>query len=94
MATNPGTEAASLTVTLLDGTSVVESQEVTVNPGNSVQVPMTTGTAAQLTTTSPDLRLTTLVTAVNGVTGLGVAAWGPGGPGAIEVTPRLDPNLG
>jgi hypothetical protein len=94
VATNPGTEAASLTVTLLDGTSVVESQEVTVNPGTSVQVPMTTGTAAQLTTTSADLRLTTLVTAVNGVTGLGVAAWGPGGPGAIEVTPTLDPNLG
>lgn len=94
VATNPGTEAASLTITLLNGTSVVESQEVTVKGGTSAQVPMTTGTAAQLTTTSADLRLTTLVTAVNGVAGIGVAAWGPGGPGAIEVTPTLDPNLG
>jgi len=54
---------------------------------------MTTGTAAQLTTTSPDLRLTTLVTTLNGVTGLGIAAWGPGGPGAIDVTPTLEPTL-
>lgn len=94
VATNPGSEAASLTVTLLNGTSVVESQEVTVKPGTSTQVPMTTGTAAQLTTTSADLRLTTLVTAMDGATGLGVAAWGPGGPRAIEVKPTLDPNLG
>lgn len=93
VATNPGTEPATLTVTLLNGTSVVESQDVTVNPGTSTQVPMTTGTAAQLTTTSPDLRLTTLVTTLNGVTGLGVAAWGPGGPGAIDVTPTLEPTL-
>ncbi len=93
VATNPGTEDASITVTLLNGDSVVESQDITVKPGTSTQVPMTTGTAAQLTTSSADLRLTTLVTAVNGVTGLGIAAWGPGGPGAIQVTPRLDPNL-
>lgn len=93
VATNPGTQTASVAVILLDGSSVVETQTLTVNPGTTLQVPITSGTAAQVTTSSPDLRLTTLITASGGVNGLGVAAWGPGGPGAAELTPTLDPHL-
>ena len=59
----------------------------------TLQVPLTTGTAVELTTDSTDLRLSTLVTTLGGVTGLGVAAWGPGGPGQADVSPTLDPNL-
>jgi P pilus assembly chaperone PapD len=93
VASNPGTATASLDVTLRDGTSVVDQQTVTVAPGTTLQVPLTTGTAVELTTDSPDLRLTTLVTTLNGVSGIGVAAWGPGGPGEANVSPTLDPNL-
>ncbi|HET7724947.1 MAG TPA: DUF5719 family protein [Propionibacteriaceae bacterium] len=93
VASNPGSEAAPLRVTLRNGASLVDTQSVTVEPGSSVQVPMTTGTAAELATDSPDLRLATVVTKLGSVTGIGVAAWGPGGPGDIEVAPRLDPNL-
>ncbi len=93
VASNPGSSAASLTVTLRDGSTVVDSQTVTVSPGTTLQVPQTTGTAMELTTDSADLRLTTLVTSLNGMTGIGVAAWGPGGPGEAEVSPTLDPNL-
>lgn len=94
VASNPGTTAASLTVTLRDGSSLVDTQTLTVNPGTTLQVPQTAGTALELSTSSPDLRLTTLVTTLNGVTGIGVAAWGPGGPGEAQVSPTLDPNLG
>jgi Family of unknown function (DUF5719) len=93
VASNPGTAAASLTVTLRNGASIIETQTLTVNPRTTLQVPMTTGTAVELSTTSADLRLTTLVTTLNTVNGLGVAAWGPGGPGEAEVSPTLDPNL-
>lgn len=93
VATNPGAEVATLTMTLRNGSSTVEAQTVTVDPGTTAQVPMTTGTAAELSTTSPDLRLTTVVTTATGVTGLGVAAWGPGGPGDVQIEPRLDPDL-
>lgn len=93
VATNPGAEAATLTVTLRNGASLVESQTVTVEPGTTAQVPLTTGTAAELSTSSNDLRVTTVVTSVTGVTGLGVAAWGPGGPGDVQITPTLDPGL-
>lgn len=93
VASNPGTTAASLTVTLRDGTTLVDSQTLTVNPGTSLQVPQTTGTTMELSTDSADLRLSTLVTTLNGVNGIGVAAWGPGGPGEAEVSPSLDPNL-
>ena len=93
VASNPGTTAASLTVTLRDGSSMVDSQTLTVNPGTTLQVPQTTGTSMELTTDSADLRLSTLVTSLNGVSGIGIAAWGPGGPGQAEVSPTLDPNL-
>jgi len=93
VASNPGTATASLTVTLRNGASIIESQTLTVNPGTTLQVPMTTGTAVELSTTSADLRLSTLVTTLNTVNGVGVAAWGPGGPGEAEVSPTLDPNL-
>lgn len=93
VASNPGTTAASLAVTLRNGASMVDSQTVTVGPGTTVQVPMTNGTSAQLATDSPDLRLTTVVGKLGSVTGLGVAAWGPGGPGQVVVLPTLDPNL-
>jgi len=72
---------------------MVDTQTLSVNPGTTQQVPLTTGTAVELTTDSPDLRLSTLVTTLNGVTGIGVAAWGPGGPGEAKVSPTLDPNL-
>jgi Family of unknown function (DUF5719) len=93
VASNPGTAAASLSVTLRNGSSLVDTQTLTVNPGTTVQVPMTTGTAVELSTDAADLRLSTLVTTLNGVTGIGVAAWGPGGSGQTEVSPTLDPNL-
>jgi hypothetical protein len=93
VASNPGTAAASLTVTLRNGSAMVDSQTLTVDPGTTLQVPLTTGTAVELTTDSGDLRLSTLVTTLNDVTGIGVAAWGPGGPGEAEVSPTLDPNL-
>jgi hypothetical protein len=93
VASNPGTVAASLSVTLRNGSSLVDTQTLTVNPGTTVQVPMTTGTAVELSTDAADLRLSTLVTTLNGVTGIGVAAWGPGGSGQTEVSPTLDPNL-
>jgi len=93
VASNPGTAAASLAVTLRNGPSTIESQTLTVNPGTTLQVPLTTGTAVELSTTSADLRLTTLVTTLDKVNGIGVAAWGPGGPGEAEVSPTLDPNL-
>jgi hypothetical protein len=80
-------------VTLRNGSSLVDTQTLTVNPGTTVQVPMTTGTAVELSTDAADLRLSTLVTTLNGVTGIGVAAWGPGGSGQTEVSPTLDPNL-
>ncbi|MHB1008938.1 MAG: DUF5719 family protein [Propionibacteriaceae bacterium] len=93
VASNPGATAASLRVTLRNGASMVDTQTVTVDPGTTVQVPMTTGTAAELATDSPDLRLSTIVEKLGSVTGLGVAAWGPGGPGDVQVSPTLDPNL-
>jgi P pilus assembly chaperone PapD len=93
VASNPGSAAASLRVTLRNGASLVDTATVTVSPGTSVQVPMTTGTSAELATDSPDLRLTTVVTSLGSMTGLGVAAWGPGGPGEVKVSPTLDPNL-
>ncbi len=93
VASNPGAVAASLRVTLRNGASLVDTATVSVNPGTTMQVPMTTGTTAQLATSSPDLRLTTVVTSLGSVTGLGVAAWGPGGAGEVEVSPALDPNL-
>lgn len=93
VASNPGTAAASLTVTLRNGTSLVDTQTLTVNPGTTLQVPLTTGTAVEVVTDSPDLRLSTLVTTLGSVTGIGVAAWGPGGPGEAQVSPTLDPNL-
>lgn len=92
VATNPGTEPAALAVTMRDS-GVVENQTVTVDPGLSLQVPLTSGTSVELSTTSPDLRLTTLVTSLDGADGIGVAAWGPGGPGDIRVTPSVDPGL-
>ena len=93
VASNPGTAAATLTVILRNEGSMVETQTLTVNPGTALQVPLTTGTAVELATDSADLRLSTLVTTLNGVTGIGVAAWGPGGPGEAEVSPTIDPNL-
>ena len=93
VASNPGTATASLSVTLLNGSATVDAQTLSVNPGTTLQVPLTTGTAVELTTDSTDLRLSTLVTTLGGVTGLGVAAWGPGGPGQAVVSPTLDPNL-
>jgi P pilus assembly chaperone PapD len=93
VASNPGTAAATLTVILRNESSMVETQTLTVNPGTTLQVPLTTGTAVELNTDSADLRLSTLVTTLNGVTGIGVAAWGPGGPGEAEVSPTIDPNL-
>lgn len=93
VASNPGSAVASLTVVLRNGSAMVDTQTLSVNPGTTQQVPLTTGTAVELTTDSPDLRLSTLVTTLNGVTGIGVAAWGPGGPGEAKVSPTLDPNL-
>ncbi len=93
VASNPGTTDASLTVTLRDGSSMVDTQTMTVLAGTTLQVPLTTGTSVDLITDSADLRLSTLVTSLDGVTGIGVAAWGPGGPGQTEVSPILDPNL-
>ena len=93
VASNPGTSPASLTVTLRNGASLVDTQTMTVSPGTTLQVPQTTGTSMELSTDSTDLRLTTLVTTLGSVAGIGVAAWGPGGPGEAEVTPTLDPNL-
>lgn len=93
VATNSGTNSASLTVTMQNAGSIVDTSTKTVNPGTTVQVPLTAGTSVELITDSPDLFLSTLVTTLNGVTGIGVAAWGPGGPSTAEISPRLNPIL-